>query len=317
MHKSSNKNMVGSDLSSMVGSDLFGGIDNCEIDVSNYESFGKILSCIDFPLENFDINGGDLDDAMSQHQHPYQEEGSIHSDAMQKGLLFVPGGAEGSLDIGNGTLDFLPNSDETSKPKQLPRFVEETSGASITLLNDSSDGLDSGMFQTPSPVSVLENSGSCSVEKSKPDGSEASIPVRRSKRSRAFSFKIQPEMSNFVKGKAKKKKRLSQLFGAPRMKKNSCTHCEVTKTPQWRWGPMGPRTLCNACGVRYKSGRLFPEYRPASSPTFDHSLHSNSHRKVIEMRKYVTSHQETTMAETDSAMSPPPEFVPMSDYLFD
>lgn len=63
-----------------------------------------------------------------------------------------------------------------------------------------------------------------------------------------------------------------------------CMHCEITKTPQWRAGPMGPKTLCNACGVRYKSGRLFPEYRPAASPTFCPSLHSNSHKKVLEMR---------------------------------
>lgn len=63
-----------------------------------------------------------------------------------------------------------------------------------------------------------------------------------------------------------------------------CMHCEITKTPQWRAGPMGPKTLCNACGVRYKSGRLFPEYRPAASPTFVPSVHSNSHKKVVEMR---------------------------------
>ncbi|XP_051121222.1 GATA transcription factor 8-like [Andrographis paniculata] len=63
-----------------------------------------------------------------------------------------------------------------------------------------------------------------------------------------------------------------------------CLHCEITKTPQWRAGPMGPKTLCNACGVRYKSGRLFPEYRPAASPTFVPSVHSNSHKKVLEMR---------------------------------
>jgi hypothetical protein len=63
-----------------------------------------------------------------------------------------------------------------------------------------------------------------------------------------------------------------------------CMHCEITETPQWRAGPNGPKTLCNACGVRYKSGRLFPEYRPAASPTFIPSVHSNSHRKVAEMR---------------------------------
>lgn len=64
-----------------------------------------------------------------------------------------------------------------------------------------------------------------------------------------------------------------------------CLHCASDKTPQWRTGPMGPKTLCNACGVRYKSGRLVPEYRPASSPTFVLTKHSNSHRKVLELRR--------------------------------
>ncbi|XP_059283883.1 GATA transcription factor 5-like isoform X2 [Lycium ferocissimum] len=64
-----------------------------------------------------------------------------------------------------------------------------------------------------------------------------------------------------------------------------CTHCGVQKTPQWRAGPMGAKTLCNACGVRFKSGRLLPEYRPACSPTFSNDLHSNNHRKVLEMRQ--------------------------------
>ncbi|WCJ40844.1 GATA transcription factor 12 [Euphorbia peplus] len=64
-----------------------------------------------------------------------------------------------------------------------------------------------------------------------------------------------------------------------------CLHCASEKTPQWRTGPMGPKTLCNACGVRYKSGRLVPEYRPAASPTFISAKHSNSHRKVVELRR--------------------------------
>ncbi|GFZ20956.1 GATA transcription factor 9 [Actinidia rufa] len=61
------------------------------------------------------------------------------------------------------------------------------------------------------------------------------------------------------------------------------------RTPQWRTGPMGPKTLCNACGVRYKSGRLLPEYRPAKSPTFVSYKHSNSHKKVLEMRSMSNS----------------------------
>ncbi|KAF3645707.1 putative auxin response factor 18-like isoform X1 [Capsicum annuum] len=114
-----------------------------------------------------------------------------------------------------------------------------------------------------------------------------------------------------------------------------CTHCEVTKTPQWREGPLGPKSLCNACGVRYRSGRLFPEYRPAASPTFVPSVHSNSHRKVVEMRKksiyggavveeppkMIIGRKRKALPEPtivdDPPMSPAPEFVPMSSYLFD
>ncbi|XP_019184900.1 PREDICTED: GATA transcription factor 12-like [Ipomoea nil] len=70
-----------------------------------------------------------------------------------------------------------------------------------------------------------------------------------------------------------------------------CLHCDTDKTPQWRTGPMGPKTLCNACGVRYKSGRLVPEYRPASSPTFVLTKHSNSHRKVMEIRRQKELHR--------------------------
>lgn len=33
-----------------------------------------------------------------------------------------------------------------------------------------------------------------------------------------------------------------------------CLNCGSYQTPQWRCGPLGPRTLCNACGVRYKKG---------------------------------------------------------------
>ncbi|OMO91521.1 Zinc finger, GATA-type [Corchorus olitorius] len=69
------------------------------------------------------------------------------------------------------------------------------------------------------------------------------------------------------------------------VRKCKCKHCGVSETPLWRDGPMGKKTLCNACGVRYRSGRLLPEYRPAASPTFVPSLHSNSHKKVVEMRE--------------------------------
>ncbi|XP_054791279.1 GATA transcription factor 9-like isoform X2 [Prosopis cineraria] len=84
-----------------------------------------------------------------------------------------------------------------------------------------------------------------------------------------------------AKAAAKKRESSNSEYSSGR----KCLHCAADKTPQWRTGPMGPKTLCNACGVRYKSGRLVPEYRPAASPTFVLSKHSNSHRKVMELRR--------------------------------
>ncbi|GAA0159404.1 zinc finger transcription factor [Lithospermum erythrorhizon] len=82
-----------------------------------------------------------------------------------------------------------------------------------------------------------------------------------------------------------------------------CLHCASEKTPQWRTGPMGPKTLCNACGVRYKSGRLVPEYRPASSPTFISAKHSNSHRKVIELRRQKEMQREQAQAAAQQLLT--------------
>jgi GATA-binding protein, other eukaryote len=70
-----------------------------------------------------------------------------------------------------------------------------------------------------------------------------------------------------------------------KQKKKWCLHCGTTWSLQWRTGPMGVSTLCNACGVRYRQGRLVPEYRPRASPTFDQSEHSYKHRKVLQLRE--------------------------------
>ena len=36
--------------------------------------------------------------------------------------------------------------------------------------------------------------------------------------------------------------------------KHCCSKCATTCTPMWRAGPLGKGTLCNACGVRWKTG---------------------------------------------------------------
>ncbi|KAM6597829.1 GATA transcription factor 17 [Cannabis sativa] len=34
--------------------------------------------------------------------------------------------------------------------------------------------------------------------------------------------------------------------------KKCCSDCRTTRTPLWRSGPAGPKSLCNACGIRYR-----------------------------------------------------------------
>ncbi|KAF5738526.1 GATA transcription factor 1 [Tripterygium wilfordii] len=147
-----------------------------------------------------------------------------------------------------------------------------------------------------SPVSVLENSTTSSNSNSNSNGnitngssnimsycSGVHIPVRaRSKRYTRRRQDLLNEKFLCAGRQIGKNVKTGVTVSTVGWK---CQHCGAEKTPQWRAGPMGPKTLCNACGVRYKSGRLVPEYRPASSPTFSSELHSNSHRKVIEMRK--------------------------------
>nr|XP_043613133.1 GATA transcription factor 16-like [Erigeron canadensis] len=36
---------------------------------------------------------------------------------------------------------------------------------------------------------------------------------------------------------------------------NTCVDCGTSKTPLWRGGPAGPKSLCNACGIRSRKRR--------------------------------------------------------------
>mmetsp|Transcript_21567 Transcript_21567/g.51486 ORF Transcript_21567/g.51486 Transcript_21567/m.51486 type:complete len:442 (-) Transcript_21567:388-1713(-) len=45
------------------------------------------------------------------------------------------------------------------------------------------------------------------------------------------------------------------------MSGQACLNCGTTSTPLWRGGPQGPKTLCNACGVRYMKSNKRPRER--------------------------------------------------------
>ncbi|KAG5515500.1 hypothetical protein RHGRI_036520 [Rhododendron griersonianum] len=199
-----------------------------------------------------------------------------------------------------------------------------------------------GAFQSPSPDSVLERITSetpIGVHSRTKRQSSTTKPWRELLAPISSTSKRSREVS---KRKPKKRKWLSELSNSSQRSSATkrCSHCAAKDTPQWREGPMGPKTLCNACGVRFRSGRLLPEYRPLASPTFVESMHSNSHKKVIQMRdkalqgptiESMRSNSPRQVVETnkkalqgvvvdkeiDPPPSPPPEFVPLSGYLYD
>ncbi|KAL0692431.1 hypothetical protein Bca4012_059611 [Brassica carinata] len=43
--------------------------------------------------------------------------------------------------------------------------------------------------------------------------------------------------------------------------KKTCADCGTSKTPLWRGGPAGPKSLCNACGIRNRKKRRGVEDR--------------------------------------------------------
>ncbi|XVF66161.1 hypothetical protein PTKIN_Ptkin10aG0012900 [Pterospermum kingtungense] len=42
---------------------------------------------------------------------------------------------------------------------------------------------------------------------------------------------------------------------SPKETKKTCADCGTSKTSLWRGGPAGPKSLCNACGIRSRKKR--------------------------------------------------------------
>ncbi|CAL1366773.1 unnamed protein product [Linum trigynum] len=271
--------------------------------------FDETLKYFDFPPEDVDPAAAEED---WQTKFQELEPPSIFLPNFPSDICCASGNAAVKVE---GTSSILQKKSSESKQCSIISGNKASSSRSISIQSDfSSDAkYPRQHFRTSSPVSVLESSSSsCSAEN--PTNYHSTIPIAakrtRSKgmRSQRCSYEffqrlfssgrkrlhplaqLEPESvprvdektsSGLLNGIQKKRKQQQGTGGETRR----CSHCGVSETPQWREGPLGPKTLCNACGVRHRSGRLFPEYRPAASPTFIPSVHSNSHRKVLELRK--------------------------------
>ncbi|GAV79453.1 GATA domain-containing protein [Cephalotus follicularis] len=75
-----------------------------------------------------------------------------------------------------------------------------------------------------------------------------------------------------------------------------CTDCKTTKTPLWRGGPAGPKSLCNACGIRYRKKRR--AMKPSNNINKQEKKRERSHNNTTINTKITTS---TTCSSTNNA----------------
>ncbi|KAI8912626.1 GATA zinc finger-domain-containing protein [Gorgonomyces haynaldii] len=90
---------------------------------------------------------------------------------------------------------------------------------------------------------------------------EESEPTRRSRRTRVAISDMQEDES--TEQDEEEPPRQRARLTVVNSEQRACQVCGATETPQWRRGPSGKRTLCNACGVKWSSGRLVID-RPMS-----------------------------------------------------
>ncbi|WVZ71231.1 hypothetical protein U9M48_019843 [Paspalum notatum var. saurae] len=94
----------------------------------------------------------------------------------------------------------------------------------------------------------------------------------------------------------------------------SCVECRATTTPMWRSGPTGPRSLCNACGIRYRKKRrqeLGLDHKQqqqhngeATTEIKDSSSSGNSNLQVVQKRRLLMGVEEAALLLMTLSSSP-------------
>ncbi|XP_076897815.1 GATA transcription factor 19-like [Bidens hawaiensis] len=60
-----------------------------------------------------------------------------------------------------------------------------------------------------------------------------------------------------------------------------CANCDTTSTPLWRNGPRGPKSLCNACGIRYKKEERRANKAAAATVTYGSDATEGYHHQYM------------------------------------
>ncbi|KAK3252458.1 hypothetical protein CYMTET_38241 [Cymbomonas tetramitiformis] len=120
------------------------------------------------------------------------------------------------------------------------------------------------MGSHPSPAATEENSATSASKGANDDEgvltrsrivNHKPPTGRKQKRGRPQGSENKQEVPTLKPKPAKVQKTEEAVFRkAQEVPRFACRNCHSSNTPQWRMGPEGPKTLCNACGVRYRKG---------------------------------------------------------------
>ncbi|KAG2218409.1 hypothetical protein INT45_013153 [Circinella minor] len=94
-----------------------------------------------------------------------------------------------------------------------------------------------------------------------------------------------------------------------------CLYCGSKSTPMWRRGPQGAGTLCNACGVKWKHGKILCGNDTGPAPTLATTTTSSSRRRSSsnksnssnnERKRKTTTKKRSKAKERNKRPPPPP-----------
>ncbi|XP_074580894.1 GATA transcription factor 15-like [Curcuma longa] len=116
------------------------------------------------------------------------------------------------------------------------------------------EGCDSDEYSgcsSPSSVDCTLSLGTPSTRQTEHKTSESYAKIQRSS-SCMWDIRSQSKNSSSMGSNASPNGGGSALGGDPQLFARRCANCDTTSTPLWRNGPRGPKSLCNACGIRFK-----------------------------------------------------------------
>ncbi|KAF2302309.1 hypothetical protein GH714_034058 [Hevea brasiliensis] len=85
-----------------------------------------------------------------------------------------------------------------------------------------------------------------------------------------------------------------------------CANCDTTSTPLWRNGPRGPKSLCNACGIRFKK-----EERRATAANSSSNSHASASSSSGTMEQHY-AYQNNSWVQTQKM----PCYSPANEFRF-